>query len=126
LRRKDGGFIVVRLRLRYVSLPEPADALEGFMEDVTEVRALERQLHQAQKFETIGQLAGGVAHDFNNFIGAILGWSELDYEQSRDYPAIAERFARIPEQADRAAALTRELLAFARHQELQRYEGRGD
>ncbi|HYW65524.1 MAG TPA: response regulator [Candidatus Dormibacteraeota bacterium] len=119
LRRKDGGLTVVRLHLRYLSLPGPADALEGIVEDVTELRALERQLQQAQKFETIGQLAGGIAHDFNNVIGAILGWAELGHEQSRAYPAIAERFARIREQADRAAELTRELLAFARRQALQ-------
>ena len=119
LRRKDGGFITVRLHLRYLSLPGPADQLEGIIEDVTELRALERQLAQAQKFETIGQLAGRIAHDFNNVIGAILGWAELGFEQSGSYPAIAERFARIREQADRAAALTRELLAFARRQALQ-------
>ena len=119
LRRKDGGLTVVRLHLRYLSLPGPADALEGIVEDVTELRALERQLQQAQKFETIGQLAGGIAHDFNNVIGAILGWAELGHEQSRTYPAIAERFVRIREQADRAAELTRELLAFARRQALQ-------
>jgi two-component system, cell cycle sensor histidine kinase and response regulator CckA len=119
LRRKDGGLVVVRLRLRYMSLPGPADALEGIVEDVTELRALERQLLQAQKFETIGQLAGGIAHNFNNVIGAILGWAELGHEQSRNHPAIAERFARIREQADRAAELTRELLAFARRQALQ-------
>src|SRR5271157_4933122 len=120
LRRKDGGLIAVRLHLRYLSLPGPAaDALEGIVEDVTELRALERQLLQAQKFETIGQLAGGIANDFNNVIGAILGWAELGQEQSRIYPAIAERFARIREQADRAAELTRELLAFARRQALQ-------
>jgi len=119
LRRKDGGLIVVRLHLRYLSLPGPADALEGVVENVTELRALERQLLQVQKFESIGQLAGGIAHDFNNVIGAILGWAELGQEQSRSYPAIAERFARIREQADRAAALTKELLAFARRQALQ-------
>jgi signal transduction histidine kinase len=79
----------------------------------------ERQLHQSQKFEAIGQLAGGIAHDFNNVVGAILGWAELGFEQSRSYPQISERFARIREQAERAAALTRELLAFARRQILQ-------
>jgi two-component system cell cycle sensor histidine kinase/response regulator CckA len=119
LRRRDGGFIAVRLHLRYVSLPGPADALEGIVEDVTELRALERQLLQAQKFETIGQLAGGVAHDFNNVIGAILGWAEIGQEQSSGHPEIAERFARIREQANRAAALTRELLAFASRQTLR-------
>jgi nitrogen-specific signal transduction histidine kinase len=93
--------------------------VEVIAEDVTEVRAMERQLHQSQKFEAIGQLAGGVAHDFNNVVGAILGWAELGFDQSRSHPQIAERFARIREQAERAAALTRELLAFSRRQILQ-------
>jgi two-component system, cell cycle sensor histidine kinase and response regulator CckA len=118
-RRKDGGLVAVKLHLRYVSLPGQADQLEGVVEDVTELRSLEHQLLQAQKFETIGQLAGGVAHDFNNVVGAILGWAELGYEESLAFPRIAERFARIREQGDRAASLTRELLAFARCQELQ-------
>jgi two-component system, cell cycle sensor histidine kinase and response regulator CckA len=79
-RRRDGGLVSVRLHVRYLSLPGPADAIEGVAEDVTELRLLERQLLQAQKFESIGQLAGGIAHDFNNVIGAILGWAELGYE----------------------------------------------
>jgi nitrogen-specific signal transduction histidine kinase len=93
--------------------------LEGIVEDVTEVRALERQLQQAQKFETIGQLAGGIAHDFNNVLGAVLGWAEMGYEQSREHPQIAEYFAHIRQQTDRAASLTRELLTFARRQPVQ-------
>ncbi len=118
-RRKDGGLVSIRLHFRCLSLPGPADAIEGVAEDVTELRLLERQLLQAQKFESIGQLAGGIAHDFNNVVGAILGWAELGFEQSRSHPVIAERFVRIREQADRAASLTRELLAFARRQTLQ-------
>jgi PAS domain S-box-containing protein len=118
-RRKDGGLVAVKLHLRYLSIPGASDQIEGIVEDVTELRSLEHQLLQAQKFETIGQLAGGVAHDFNNVVGAILGWAELGYEESLAFPRIAERFARIREQADRAASLTRELLAFARCQELQ-------
>ncbi len=80
---------------------------------------MERQLRQAQKFEAVGQLAGGIAHDFNNVVGAILGWAELGFDQNRDNPKVAERFTRIREQAERAATLTRELLAFARRQVLQ-------
>jgi two-component system cell cycle sensor histidine kinase/response regulator CckA len=118
-RRCDGGIVSMRLHLRQLSTSQDPDAFEGIAEDVTELRALERQLRQAQKFEAVGQLAGGVAHDFNNVIGAILGWAELGFEQSRDNPAVAERFSRIREQADRAATLTRELLAFARRQVLQ-------
>ena len=118
-RRSDGGFVMVRLHIRRLSLSGHADELEVIAEDVTEFRALERQLHQAQKFEAIGQLAGGVAHDFNNVVGAILGWAELGLDQNRNNPQIVERFTRIREQAERAAALTRELLAFARRQVLQ-------
>lgn len=117
-RRKDGGLVAVKLHLRYLNVPE-GDQIEGIVEDVTELRSLEHHVLQAQKFETIGQLAGGVAHDFNNVVGAILGWAELGYEESLAFPRIAERFVHIREQADRAASLTRELLAFARCQELQ-------
>ena len=80
---------------------------------------MERQLRQARKFEAIGQLAGGIAHDFNNVVGAILGWAELGLEQNRANPHVSDRFSRIREQAERAAALARQLLAFARQQVLQ-------
>jgi PAS domain S-box-containing protein len=118
-RRRDGGFVAVRLHIRCIAASGVLDGLEGIVEDVTEVRALEHQLQQAQKFETIGQLAGGIAHDFNNVLGAVLGWAEMGYEQSREHPQIAEYFAHIRQQTDRAASLTRELLTFARRQPLQ-------
>jgi two-component system, cell cycle sensor histidine kinase and response regulator CckA len=118
-RRRDGGMVVVRLHLRGLSVQDLMASTEVMAEDVTALRAMERQLHESQKFEAIGQLAGGIAHDFNNVVGAILGWAELGFDQARSYPQIAERFARIREQAERAAALTRELLAFARRQILQ-------
>jgi len=118
-RRCDGGIVAVRLHMRILSIPDHTGAIEIIAEDVTELRAMERQLRQAQKFDAIGQLAGGIAHDFNNVVGAILGWAELGFEQNRATPEIADRFARIREQAERAAALTRQLLAFARRQVLQ-------
>jgi PAS domain S-box-containing protein len=118
-RRRDGGFVAVKLHLRRISIPDHPESLEVIAEEVTELRSMERQLRQAQKFEAIGQLAGGIAHDFNNVVGAILGWAELGYEQNKSNPQVAERFARIREQGERAAALTRELLAFARRQVLQ-------
>ena len=118
-RRRDGGIVAVRLQVRKLSIPGHIGAIELIAEDVTELRAMERQLRQAQKFEAIGQLAGGVAHDFNNVVGAILGWAELGLEQNRGNSQVCDRFMRIKEQAERAAALTRELLAFARRQVLQ-------
>jgi two-component system cell cycle sensor histidine kinase/response regulator CckA len=118
-RRRDGGLVTVRMNVRQLTAAGQPAGLEVIAEDVTELRAVERQLRQAQKFEAVGQLAGGIAHDFNNVVGAILGWAELGFEQSREHPQVAERFTRIREQAERAATLTRELLAFARRQVLQ-------
>jgi two-component system, cell cycle sensor histidine kinase and response regulator CckA len=118
-RRCDGRHINVRLHLRFLYDPNRRRAIEVIVEDVTAFRSMERELRQAQKFEAIGQLAGGIAHDFNNVIGAILGWAELGFDQNGKNPQTAERFQRIREQAERAAALTRELLAFARKQVLQ-------
>ena len=118
-RRLDGGFVTVRLQLRLVTRKSEEPEIEVMAEDITELRAMERQLLQAQKFEAIGQLAGGIAHDFNNVVGAILGWAEIGYDQCGANKEIADRFARIREQGERAASLTRELLAFARRQTLQ-------
>src|SRR6202521_4797426 len=118
-RRRDGGLVTVRMNVRQLTVAGQPAGLEVIAEDVTELRAVERQLRQAQKFEAVGQLAGGIAHEFNNVVGAILGWAELGFEQNRDNPQVAERFTRIREQAERAATLTRELLAFARRQVLQ-------
>ena len=118
-RRRDGGLVAVRVNLRLIPLGAAGSGLELVVEDVTELRAMERQLRQAQKFEAIGQLAGGIAHDFNNVVGAILGWAELGIDQAGADARSVDRFTRIREQAERAAALTRELLAFARRQVLQ-------
>src|SRR5579859_6151233 len=118
-RRLDGGFVSVRLNLRLVKRKKARPEIEVLAEDITELRAMERQLFQAQKFEAIGQLAGGIAHDFNNVVGAILGWAEIGYEQCGANRQIADRFTRIREQGERAASLTKELLAFARRQTLQ-------
>jgi PAS domain S-box-containing protein len=84
--------------------------------DITERKALERRLFQAEKLESIGQLAGGVAHDFNNLLTAILGFAEL--AQSRlpqDHPA-QQDLERIVQASMRAANLVRQLLGFARKQ----------
>src|SRR5260370_22984617 len=104
------------MRVPMLSIPDHAGAIEIIAEDVTELRAMEHQLRQAQKFEAIGQLTGGVAHDFNNVVGASLGWAELGLHQNRTNQQVSERFSRIRVQSERAAALTRELLAFARRQ----------
>jgi two-component system cell cycle sensor histidine kinase/response regulator CckA len=80
---------------------------------------MEKQLRQAQKFEAIGQLAGGIAHDFNNMIGAILGWAEIGLEETGVETRLHWHFDKVRHQAVRAAAWTRQLLAFARRQILE-------
>ena len=87
--------------------------------DVTEKKGLEAQLLQAQKMEAIGQLAGGVAHDFNNLLGVITGYSELLLKDlGAAHPGV-KRIEQIRRAADRAAGLTRQLLAFSRKQVLE-------
>ena len=80
---------------------------------------LEEQVHQLQRFEAIGRLAGGVAHDFNNVIGAIMGWADLGARSAEQGSDLQDKFIKIRSQADRASGLTRQLLAFARRQMLQ-------
>ncbi|HTX15573.1 MAG TPA: response regulator [Candidatus Baltobacteraceae bacterium] len=119
-KRKDSKHITVRLNGWPATDPERGKlCVEIVVEDVTERIALEKQLVQAQKFEAIGQLAGGIAHDFNNMIGAILGWADMGVDETEGAPRIRRYFDKVRQQADRAAALTRQLLAFARRQILE-------
>jgi hypothetical protein len=88
-------------------------------EDITERRAMQAQLHQAQKMEAVGQLTGGIAHDFNNLLGIVMGNLELLDGRVAD-DSVAQRYTqRAISATQRGAALTRRLLAFARRQTLQ-------
>jgi PAS domain S-box-containing protein len=88
------------------------------LRDVTERRDLERELWRAQRLESVGRLAGGVAHDFNNMLTAILGYAELLTEQIGPDKPIGADLQQIKAAAERAAVLTRQLLAFSRKQVL--------
>jgi two-component system cell cycle sensor histidine kinase/response regulator CckA len=100
-------------------------AAEGFpravvnLRDVTESRALEQQLRQAQKMEAIGRLAGGIAHDFNNILTAILGYGDLASSTLAPDSPLRANLEEIHHAAERAAGLTRQLLIFSRKQVLQ-------
>ena len=87
-----------------------------------EQEKLQAQLYQAQKMESVGRLAGGIAHDFNNVLGAILGISELMLREIAPAHPHYDDLAEIKKSAERAAELTRQLLAFARQQAIRPVE----
>jgi PAS domain S-box-containing protein len=117
-RKKDGSSIIVRLSGRAMRGEKNAIFFELFTEDVTERRALEQQLRQAQKMEAIGRLAGGIAHDFNNLLMVISGYGEFLLERIGTDPALRAPAQEIANAAERATGLTRQLLAFSRKQML--------
>ncbi|APG09174.1 PAS domain S-box-containing protein [Bradyrhizobium elkanii] len=93
--------------------------INNFVKDVTQKRAAEEQLIQAQKMEAVGQLTGGIAHEFNNMLTVITGTIEILADAVKDDPPLATITKLISEAADRGAALTSSLLSFARKQALQ-------
>ena len=116
---KDGRHIPLEVNTKYVYQNGVAVGVQGIARDVTERRNLEEQLRQSQKMEAIGQLAGGVAHDFNNLLTAINGYSSLALQRVDDDSSIKPYLEEVKKAGDRAANLTRQLLAFGRKQILQ-------
>jgi PAS domain S-box-containing protein len=94
------------------------DSLSGITEDITEARELEDQLRQAQKMEAVGRLAGGVAHDFNNVMTVILGYSAVLLQELSQNSSARYFVQEIQRAGERCAALTGQLLAFSRKQML--------
>jgi len=116
--RNDRTVVSVRLSGRAFRDERNTIFFELFAEDITERRALEQQLRQAQKMEAVGRLAGGIAHDFNNLLMVISGYSEFLLERVGSDPEVRAHAQEIANAAGRATSLTRQLLAFSRKQML--------
>ena len=118
-KKKDDTSITVRCSGRRINDENGAPAYFAvFAEDVTEKRVLERQLRMAQKMEAIGRLSGGIAHDFNNLLGVIIGYSRVLMRALGAGNALCEHALEIEKAGERAASLTKQLLAFSRQQVL--------
>ncbi|HEY6645145.1 ATP-binding protein [Povalibacter sp.] len=118
--RKDGSTFWAVVLIDAIRAPD--GTLTGFAKitrDMTERRVMQEQLNQSQKMEAIGQLTGGVAHDFNNMLTVILGNLDTIYRRvPRDDERLHRAIDNATQGAERAAALTHQLLAFARRQPL--------
>ena len=120
--RKDGTLYPLYLQAknipykgRIVRVTEFRDITESKLAEEEKIR-LESQLHQAQKMESIGQLAGGVAHDFNNMLSAILGHTEIAMVRTTPTDPVLSHLKGVEEAALRSADLVKQLLVFARKQ----------
>ncbi len=121
IRRKDGRKLTI-LGSATAVYDENGDivAYQAIARDITERKQLEAQLHQSQKMEAIGRLAGGVAHDFNNMLTVITGYANLLLSsQSDEHNQQSKDIQQITRAAEQAANLTRQLLAFSHQQALQ-------
>jgi PAS domain S-box-containing protein len=118
LSTKDGRKVEVEF-VSNVYVVDKTRVIQCNIRDITENRKLEAQLRQSQKMEAVGQLAGGIAHDFNNILSAILGFSSrVQMDMAENNPSQAD-MEQIIAAVDRAAELTKSLLAFSRKQVMQ-------
>jgi len=116
--RRDGDEFPVELAVTPIRVGD-AWSFSAFLRDITERKQLQQQLIQSQKMEAVGRLAGGIAHDFNNLLTAIFGYTDLLTEELPEGSQARKDVAEIRKAGERAASLTRQLLAFSRQQVLQ-------
>lgn len=115
--RKDGSRFPAECSATLVTGRDgKPDSVIAVVRDITEKESLEKQLSQAMKMEAVGRLAGGLAHDINNYLGAITGFSDLVKMTHGNDQTLARRMDTISETAFRASSLIRQLLAFSRRQ----------
>ncbi len=107
------------IQLSLVKMETDGDLISVFAQDMTESKALEVQLAQSQKMQAVGQLASGIAHDFNNVLTPIIGFADLLLAKMRPTDSSFNDVMNIKQNANRAANLVRQLLAFSRKQTMQ-------
>jgi PAS domain S-box-containing protein len=113
--RFDSGSVAVEVSATPITyLGKPASLV--FARDISRLKRLEAELAQAQKLDSIGQIAGGIAHDFNNMLNVIGGYTELALTRLRSDDPLRTQLLEVKHATDRAADLTRQLLAFSRRQ----------
>ncbi|HBZ56783.1 MAG TPA: hypothetical protein DEO88_15380, partial [Syntrophobacteraceae bacterium] len=120
IRHKDGRIIWIYARDKIIlDAAGKIDHIRSVLFDITARKNLEDQLLQSQKMEVVGQLAGGVAHDFNNLLTAIMGYCDLLRKRVGDNQVLLNDLDQVYRAGERAASLTRQLLAFSRKQVMQ-------
>lgn len=116
MRHKDGSWRTLESRASTILKSGQVEKLVIVNRDVTERKRLEEQFRQSQKMEAVGRLSGGVAHDFNNLLGVIIGYGEIVQEGTSSDSPLRTCVEEMLKAGHRAAALTRQLLAFSRQQ----------
>jgi len=120
MRRKNGEFFPMRLSLS--ALPENKNGCGMFVasgQDLTELKLQEERLRQSQRMNALGKLTSGIAHDYNNMLGVILGYAEILLEAQKGNPVLSNYTREIQKAGERGAELTQKLLAFSRKKQVK-------